>query len=144
LSRYQFPLKGVLFAGGNYKGPRVINDLSVFSGGLQHHTKKILEQGYKASYTVPMLYDDAFCGFIFINSYKQDCLSEDVVAELDVYCHVIMTCVVQGITSLKILQVSMAGELAFSRIHYGTHMARMPQISRCIAEVGCFGEIFLR
>ena len=44
--------------------PRVVNDLNVFSKGEHIHTVKINEEGYQASYTVPIYNDSKCMGFL--------------------------------------------------------------------------------
>ena len=45
--------------------PRVVNDLTVFAKGMHEHTVRISAQGYGASYTVPMYFNNDFFGFVF-------------------------------------------------------------------------------
>ena len=138
LPRYEFPLNQALsLLEAIVKGPRVVNDLSVFSGGLHNHTKKIEEEGFKASYTIPILFDEVFWGFIFINSYQKNCFTDDILRELDVYCHVISSTVVQGISDIRILKNALktTAELMRSRNpQTGTDTRRVSRISRWIVE----------
>ena len=83
LAGYEFPLPQALsLLESIVKGPRVANDLSVFSAGQHEHTRKIREHGYQASYTIPLIFEDSFCGFIFLNSYQTGCFTETVMEEL--------------------------------------------------------------
>ena len=52
--------------------PRVVNDLSIFTNSKQEHTKRIVAQGYGASYTLPMYLKGEFFGFVFFNSYRKN------------------------------------------------------------------------
>ena len=53
--------------------PRVVNDLSIFNFGEHEHTQKIRNEGFNASYTLPIFYDDKFLGFVFFNSNQKNC-----------------------------------------------------------------------
>ena len=45
--------------------PRVVNDLSIFEFGEHEHTIKIKNEGFNASYTLPIFYDAKILGFVF-------------------------------------------------------------------------------
>lgn len=138
LELYRFPLKDARsLLESIVKGPRVVNDLSVFSKGLNPHTKRILKHGYKASYTVPILFDDAFLGFIFMNSHTPNCFTEKVLEDLDLYCHIIGSTVAQWTGNVKILRNSL--NIIVEILHVRSpeeqvQMQRVAQLSRLIAE----------
>jgi HD-GYP domain-containing protein (c-di-GMP phosphodiesterase class II) len=138
LEKYQFPLKDALsLMESLVKGPRVVNDLSVFSTGLHEHTRRIREQGYRASYTIPILIDDAFWGFIFMNSHRRNCLTENVLQDLDLYGHIITATVVQWLQTRTILQNALKSTVDLMRVRNqaaGVHTDRVRHISRWIAE----------
>ena len=104
LERYEFPLiKARSLLESLVKGPRVVNDLTVFAEGHHEHTKRIREFGFQSSYTVPLLHDHVFQGFIFLNSYQKNCFSDEAVAELDVYCHLISNTIERDLSGVEIL-----------------------------------------
>lgn len=138
LEQYRFPLKDARsLLESIVKGPRVVNDLSIFSKGLNPHTKRILKHGYKASYAVPIFFDDAFLGFIFMNSHTPGCFTEKVLEDLDLYCHIIGSTVAQWTGNIKILQNSL--NIIVEILHVRSpeekgQMQRVAQLSRLIAE----------
>jgi len=138
LEQYRFPLKDAhSLLEAIVKGPRVVNDLSVFSKGLNPHTKRILKHGYKASYAVPILFDDAFLGFIFLNSHTPGCFTEKVLEDLDLYCHIICTTVAQWTGNIKILQNSLNIIVEIMQVRSPeekAQMERVAQLSRLTAE----------
>jgi len=138
LLRYEFPLVQALsLLESIVKGPRVVNDLSVFDHGKNEHTKRLREAGFQSSYTVPLVIADEFRGFIFLNSCEKDCFTEEVVAELDVYCSLITITVAQDFTKIVMLNGALktAAELLRSwSSEIGGRMGRMSQISRWIGE----------
>lgn len=119
-----------------YKRPRVVNDLSVFSSGNHAHTRKIEEQGYSASYTVPIQMHDELLGFLFFNSYKTDCFTEDVLQSLDFAAHLISSLVIKELASIRTLTAVLktVNDLLHERDpETGTHVERMARFSRVIA-----------
>ena len=138
LEQYRFPLKDARsLLESIVKGPRVVNDLSVFSKGLNPHTKRILKHGYKASYAVPVFFGDSFLGFIFMNSNTPGCFTEKVLEDLDLYCHIIGSTVAQWTGNIKILQNALniiVEILQVRRPEEKVQMQRVAQLSRLIAE----------
>jgi hypothetical protein len=138
LERYEFSLpQARSLLETMVQGPRVVNDLSVFSEGTHDHTRRIQEFGFQASYTVPLLYDQAFWGFIFINSCQKDCFSEGVVEEMDVYCQLISNAVERDITSIRILNGALNLATEFLRAQntgIASRMNRMTRITRLISK----------
>jgi HD-GYP domain-containing protein (c-di-GMP phosphodiesterase class II) len=119
------------------KGPRVVNDLSVFSKGAHEHTRRIQEFGFQASYTVPLFYDHVFRGFIFMNSNQKDCFSEEIVEEIDVYCHLISSAIERDISGIRTLNGALNLAAEFLRIQNTeteSRMGRMTRITRLILE----------
>jgi HD-GYP domain-containing protein (c-di-GMP phosphodiesterase class II) len=138
LERYEFPLiRARSLLESLVKGPRVINDLSVFSEGRHEHTRRIYESGFQASYTVPLLHDQAFQGFIFLNSFQKNCFTEEVVEELDVYCYLIRGAVEQDLGSVSILDsaLQLAAVLLESQAtEPQARRGRMTRITRLVTE----------
>lgn len=117
--------------------PRVVNDLSIFSEGVHEHTKVIQQQGYQASYTVPMLLNDIFWGFLFFNSFRKNCFSEGVLRELDVYSHLITMLVAYEVGSARMMLAALktANDMVHERDpETGSHLDRMSHYSRLIAQ----------
>ncbi|MEW6730504.1 MAG: HD-GYP domain-containing protein [Acidobacteriota bacterium] len=117
--------------------PRVINNLSLLDKGTQEHTHRIRAQGYLSSYTLPLCVNATLGGFIFFNSYQQDCFSEAVLPELDVYGHLISSIVGNEIAAIKTLQAAL--QTANQMVHLrdpetGRHLDRMTRFSRLIAQ----------
>lgn len=90
-------LKAILQTGK----PRVINDLTLFDNGEHEHTKSIIGQGYRSSYTIAMYFQNEFSGFIFFNSYEPDCMQEEPLKDLDLYAHLISALINQKLSHIK-------------------------------------------
>jgi HD-GYP domain-containing protein (c-di-GMP phosphodiesterase class II) len=116
--------------------PRLVNDLSIFANGVHEHTKRIAQQGYSASYTLPMFSDDEFFGFIFFNSYERDVFSEESLYYFDIIGHLISLMVINEQTSVRTLlaTVKVAHDMTHHRdMETGAHIDRMSRYSRIIA-----------
>lgn len=128
------PSLGAILAEGR---PRVVNDLSLFKQGRHLHTKVIAEDGFRSSYTVPMVLDGTFWGFIFFNSRKAGAFSDAVLGTLDVYAHLISAIVTSEMLTVRILAAAV--KTAHDMVHYrdpetGGHIDRMARYSRLIAQ----------
>lgn len=116
--------------------PRVVNDLTEFYSGEHEHTKKMRDQGYAASYTMPIYHEGIFMGFLFFNSDQKDVFNENVLRQLDLYGHMISLLVINELTSLKTLTAAIktTGNLSHIRDpETGSHLDRMSRYSRIIA-----------
>lgn len=119
------------------KTPRVINDLSIFQQGEHEHTKRILDQGYRASYTTAMFFGDELGGFIFFNSYQTDCFDETTMETLDVFSHLISEMVVHELGNIKALLSAL--KTVYEMQHRPNaegdpHLERMSRFCRIIAK----------
>ena len=116
--------------------PRVANNLLTFEDEQHEHTKRIGRQGYAASYTLPMFNNGVFFGFLFFNSDKKDVFTENVLRQLDVYCHMISLMVINELSSIHTLTavVKATGSITHVRDpETGSHLDRMSRYSRLIA-----------
>ena len=116
--------------------PRVVNDLTVFAKGTHEHTSRIAAQGYGASYTVRMYFNDDFFGFIFFNSYRKDVFNEESLGFLDTFAHLISLVVVGELTSLRILDFAVRAGRDFANLRdteTGAHLDRMSRYARIVA-----------
>jgi HD-GYP domain-containing protein (c-di-GMP phosphodiesterase class II) len=116
--------------------PRVVNDLSIFSGGAHEHTKRIKAQGYGASYTIPMYLNGKFIGFLFFNSYEKDVFSEEALHYLDIFGHLISLFVINELNNIRTLIASV--ETTVGIVHRrdfetGSHLDRMSNYAKLIA-----------
>jgi hypothetical protein len=138
LARYEFPLHQALsLMESIVKGPRVVNDLSVFAHGVHEHTQKIRDHGYKASYTAAITFESAFWGFIFLNSYQSNCFTPEVIENLDLFCHIINSVVFQDLNQIRTLNSALKTLAAFVYSKNASDILqteRMSLITRCILE----------
>jgi HD-GYP domain-containing protein (c-di-GMP phosphodiesterase class II) len=119
-----------------HKRPLVINDLEVFNKSSHEHTQRIKKQGYSASYTMPMYYNDVFFGFIFFNSYQKESMQPEVLHYLDLFGHMISLMIINELSALRTLvaAVETASNMTHQRdTETGTHLDRMSSYARIIA-----------
>ncbi len=118
--------------------PRVINDLSALQGSKKEHTKALLDAGYLSSYTLPMIFNDHFFGFVFFNSFEKDIFTEHVMIELDMIGHMVGLLIYNERSSIRTLlaTVKSALDMTHSRDpETAFHLERMSRYTRLIAKV---------
>jgi HD-GYP domain-containing protein (c-di-GMP phosphodiesterase class II) len=116
--------------------PRVINNLVTSEAAAHEHTRRIGREGFAASYTLPMFDNGEFVGFLFFNSYQRDVFTEAVLAQLDLFGHVISLMVVNELSSIRTLSAALktTGHITHHRDpETGSHLDRMSRYSRLIA-----------
>jgi len=117
--------------------PRVVNNLVTFENSEHEHAQRIGQQGYAASYTMPMLHNGEFVGFLFFNSYEIDVFTEHTLRDIDVYGHLIALMVINELTTLKILNAAVKTSAHITHMRdpeTGSHLDRMSRFSRLIAK----------
>ena len=117
--------------------PRVVNDLDIFSGGTHEHTKRIAQQGYGSSYTMPMYSNGEFFGFVFFNSFRKNVFDEEVLHFLDVFAHLISLVVIGEFAAIRTIvsTVQAARDIANLRdTETGAHLDRMSRYARIVAQ----------
>jgi HD-GYP domain-containing protein (c-di-GMP phosphodiesterase class II) len=116
--------------------PRVVNDLSIFTNSKQEHTKRIVAQGYGASYTLPMYLKGEFFGFVFFNSYRKNVFNAETLHFLHVFAHLVSLVVINEFSAVRtmIATVQAAREIANLRdTETGAHLDRMSRYARIVA-----------
>lgn len=117
--------------------PRVVNDLAIFANGTHEHTRRIAEQGYNASYTMPMYLNGDFFGFVFFNSYRKNVFDEEALHFLDVFGHLISLVVVSEIASIRTLVSTVRAARDITNLRdteTGAHLDRMSHYARIVAK----------
>ena len=117
--------------------PRVVHDLSLFDEGSHLHTRRIRQEGYRASYTVPIHSRGINFGFIFFDSEKPGCFAPDVLARLDVHAHLIAEIVVSEIIHVRTMMAALKSASRMVHFHdpeTGNHLERMARFARLIAQ----------
>lgn len=118
-------------------GTRVVNDLDIFELGQHLHTRRIAEQGFGSSYTLPMYHNGAFLGFIFFNAYEKHSFRQEVLHELDLFGHLISLLIVGELATIRMMlaTVQAARQItAFRDPETGAHVDRVSRYARLIGQ----------
>lgn len=116
--------------------PRVVNDLSIYYGENAEHTRRLREEGYRSSYTVPMYHRGRFFGFIFFNSRKPGFFTQTVTHHLLVHAELIALLLIFEFRAMETLQaaVSTVREIGAHRDSgTGQHLDRMSRFAQVVA-----------
>lgn len=120
----------------NLKRARLVNHLSLFKNGENEHTRRIADQGYQSSYSVPMFDGKDFLGIVFFNSYQSDVFRTDALHELDLYAQLINSLIINKLHATRMLIgtfKSALNLLSYKDPETGNHLERMARYSRLIA-----------
>lgn len=117
--------------------PRVVNDMGVFSGAPAEHARRIAAQKYGSSYTMPMLLNGEFFGFLFFNSYRKYAFNDVVLNYLDMIGHLLSLLVIHEMSAARNLlaTIKTATNMVLHRdLETGAHLDRISNYARLIAK----------
>ncbi len=119
------------------KNSRIIDDLDIFSTHHTLHSEKILEAGFRSSYTVPIFrHENSLLGFIFYDADEREFFTDSMQKHLDVYSELIESMVIADILPLRMVQAAVSITQTMARYkdeETGEHIARMAHYARVIA-----------
>ena len=121
----------------NASEPRVINDLTQLSRKRKIHSSVLLDAGYRSSYTLPMIFNDHFFGFVFFNSFKKNVFNEHVMIELDMIGHMITLLIFNERANIRTLLATVKSALNMTHSRdpeTASHLERMSRYTRLIAK----------
>ncbi|MFQ5596455.1 MAG: HD-GYP domain-containing protein [Nitrospiria bacterium] len=138
LSHYQAKLSDSQSLNDIFKtgSPRVINNLDCLRSYRKEHILRILKQGYRASYTMPMVMNGIFFGFVFFDSNRAHSLGSDVVHDLNLFGHLISLTVINHLMTIQTMLATVKAARSITRfrdMETGTHLDRMSHYARLIA-----------
>lgn len=116
--------------------PRVLNDLTALAGGYSRHTQKVLAQGYQSSLTYPLYHNGNILGFLFLNSYRNNVFTGDLMHLLNLFNQVIASLVITETVRIRTLAAAIRTAQSITRskdAETGSHLERMAHYSRLIA-----------
>jgi len=114
---------------------RVINDLEVLSSSNSQHTKWLLEQGFKSSYTVPIHGHESLVGFLFFDADKIDYFADLIVKNLAVYSELVGALLINEFAPIHTLRgiLNTAKHFTYQRDEETSgHIQRMSHYSHLI------------
>jgi HD-GYP domain-containing protein (c-di-GMP phosphodiesterase class II) len=115
---------------------RVVQNLAIFAENGQEHTRRIAAKGYRASYTMPFYNNGNLLGFLFFNSYQPSPFSNETLAELDLFGHLITSVVTNELTAIRTLLATVQAARGITHhrdVETGTHIDRTAHYARLIA-----------
>lgn len=117
---------------------RVISEIRAEIGPNSAHSRWLLEQGYRSSFTVPMYGGDALLGFIFFDASEPDVFRPPVQRDLALSCNHITMAVSGAFNAVRTLRATtrLAREFAGMRdFETGLHLERVARYAREIGQV---------
>jgi HD-GYP domain-containing protein (c-di-GMP phosphodiesterase class II) len=143
ISHYDFPLVEAwsLRQIALQRHPRVINDLTqllppIQTGKVNPHTEKLVEQGWRSSFTSPLLCGNELMGFVFFNSHTAYTFRGDLLNELELYSQLIAQLIYQDHAAIRTLTAAVRSTMALCAgrdPETGGHLERMAQYAQLIA-----------
>ncbi len=115
---------------------RVIGDLEALRCSQAPHTRRLLEAGYRSSYTKPFFDHGELFGFVFFDSQQTHYFSDSVVGHLSLYSHLVSLLIINALTPASVLRsaVDITREIShFRDEETGAHLDRMSRYARMIA-----------
>jgi HD-GYP domain-containing protein (c-di-GMP phosphodiesterase class II) len=115
---------------------RVTNELASAQGKLAEHTRRIIDHGYRSSYTSPIFVDGDLLGFLFFDARIDNAFTPESLPYLDLFGQIISLVIVNELTALHTLVGTVQVARSFSSlrdIETGAHLDRMSRYARIIA-----------
>ena len=118
---------------------RVIDELRVWNGACirSEHIRRLLQSGYRSTYTLPFYDHGDFFGFLFFDSSEPGYFSPPVTRHLSTYAHLISLLIINEVSRVAALRSAILVARKMSHTHNeetGTHLDRMARYSRLIAK----------
>jgi HD-GYP domain-containing protein (c-di-GMP phosphodiesterase class II) len=114
---------------------RVIDDIPAVITGDNPHSRWLLEQGYRSSFTVPLLHRRSLIGFLFFDSMRPGAFTATVQSSLHLFAALINLTISQELNLVRSIATSaqVAREFANLRdFETGGHLERMAHYARLI------------
>ncbi|MBK8210480.1 MAG: HD domain-containing protein [Rhodospirillales bacterium] len=119
---------------------RVIDDLRPWESASvvrSEHIRRLLQTGYRSTYTIPFYDHGVLFGFLFFDSREPSYFSPCVVRHLSVYAHLISLLIVNEVSRVSALRSAIVVARKMSHTHNeetGAHLDRMARYARLIAK----------
>jgi HD-GYP domain-containing protein (c-di-GMP phosphodiesterase class II) len=114
---------------------RVIDDIPAVVTGDSPHSRWLLEQGYRSSFTVPLLQRDALIGFLFFDSLQPAAFTATVQSSLELFATLINLTIGQELSLVRSITTSAEVAREFANLRdteTGGHLERMAHYARVI------------
>lgn len=114
---------------------RLLDDIQSQLVPTTQHSTYVLGEGYASSFTVPMVHQGDFLGFIFFDSKEKGTFSSHVQRELLLYTSIITMAIVNELVAVRsiVSTVQIARDFTELRdLETGAHLERMARYARLI------------
>ena len=115
---------------------RVIPDLQQAGLHDNPHSRWLLGQGYRSSFTVPLFEGDQLLGFLFFDAHEPAAFPDALLAQLEVFSQLVALMISHEVSAVRALVGTMrvARDFAHLRdVETGGHLDRMARYARLIA-----------
>ncbi len=144
ITAYEYPLSQARSLNHMAKQlePRVIQDLTLLVPPINPepanpHTLLLVEQGWRSSYTSPLMVSTNLLGFVFFNSRTPHVFSDDLLSKLDLYSQLIAQLIDQDQAAIRTLAAAARSTLSVCAERdpeTGEHLERMAHYAQLIAK----------
>ena len=115
---------------------RVLEDLRTLEDSPREHTRRLIERGYRSSYTVPLFEGGRLFGFLFFDSRQPGYFRPLLVEHLAIFARFLTLALAQGFAQARLLESTL--RVAARLTHYRDpetrgHLDRMARCSRLVA-----------
>ena len=114
---------------------RLLTDIQSTMPPTTKHSQYVLDEGYESSFTVPMVHQGEFLGFIFFDSRANDTFTLHVQRELLLYASIITMAIANELIAVRSIigTVQIARDFTQLRdLETGAHLDRMSRYARLI------------
>jgi len=115
--------------------PRLVQDLTILQNHNNEHSQ-VISKHFKSSYTQPFYLGDTLQGFIFYDADALSYFTDDLLASLDMYSHLVESLVVSELLPVKTLVALMTTTQEITNLRdseTGQHLIRMAYFMELIA-----------
>lgn len=115
---------------------RVIDDLQVELAPAAPHSRWLLDQGWRSSYTLPLFQGERLQGFVFLNARSPAVFSEALLAQLQPHLELLETLIQAELAAIDSLRAAVRLALTMTGLRdpeTGAHVERVSLYSRLIA-----------
>lgn len=124
---------------------RVIDDLQAELSPTTPHSRWLLEQGWRSSFTLPLFQGERLQGFVFLNARSPDVFSEGLLAQLTPHLELLEVLIQAELAAIDSLRAAVRLALCMTGLRdpeTGAHVERVSLYSRLIAmELGRCREL---
>ncbi|WP_254968916.1 HD-GYP domain-containing protein [Cyanobium sp. CH-040] len=116
-------------------GSRVIDDIPAVIKGDTPHSRWLLEQGYRSSFTVPLAHRGSFIGFLFFDSLQPAAFTAPVQRSLELFAVLVTLTIGQELDLVRSIATSAQVAREFANLRdteTGGHLERMAHYARLI------------